>query len=207
MDVWRILDHPVIWGLSRLGLDLSMGLYRERIRLMRRWGVLDGEPSVLDIGCGIGQYSQVTKGHYLGVDLNARYIRYARSKYRRPNAAFRAVDVQVQASELRRFDCVLMVDFLHHVPDDQAVQILRKAATVALRGVVSFEPIMEQTNPVGDWLVRHDRGMFVRPGRRLDALFSEAGAEIVANQLLRIGPLCTKAIFARPTRAAFATAA
>ena len=85
MNPWQVLDNPVVWEVSRIGLNLSFGLYRKRMQRMRDWGVLQANPSVLDIGCGIGQYANVTEGDYLGVDFNQRYIDYAHSKRRRTN--------------------------------------------------------------------------------------------------------------------------
>ena len=89
----HLLDSSIVWGLSRSGLDLSFGLYSRRTALLKRWGVPEGRHSVIDLGCGTGQYSRLTEGPYVGVDMNSRYIDHARRANRRPNVSFRCVDV------------------------------------------------------------------------------------------------------------------
>ena len=207
MSVWDCLDVPLVWDVSRTVLNLSIGLYRERFRLMRRWGLIDGTSSFIDVGCGIGQYSGVTAGEYLGIDLNDRYIRRARLKCGRPKATFRTADAKTLAEEGSRFDAVLMVDVLHHLSDDQAVRLLRTAATIARRHVICFDPVIEQTNPLGRWLVRNDRGDFVRSEARILALFSGVGLPAARQQRLQMGPITTLALLAHPRPLAHSVAA
>jgi len=86
-----------------------------------------GAPSVLDIGCGSGEYATRCAGPYLGIDLSERYIARAQRRFPEANKAFRCVDVTTLWQEQRTFDVVLLVDFLHHLPDEAAVEILQKA--------------------------------------------------------------------------------
>lgn len=198
MTVMAVLDNPVIWELSRIGLNVAFGLYRKGMRVMHEWGVLKGHPSVLDIGCGIGQYSEITEGEYLGVDLNHRWIKYARRRHRRPNQVFRGIDVTALAEEQRGFDLVLMVDFLHHLSEKQCVTTLSHAQQLAQQHVVSFEPISYQPHRVGRWIVENDRGKYVRPFEKLLGLFEESRLTIVKAIEFRLGPINTTAILASP---------
>src|SRR5262249_6961182 len=93
MNFWQLLNNPIIWESSRIGLDFAFGLYQKRYDVLRRWKVLENNPEILDIGCGIGQYSQITQGKYLGVDLNDRYISYATRRRSKANRSFRCQDV------------------------------------------------------------------------------------------------------------------
>lgn len=195
MQPFAFLDHPLVWRLSRLGLDLALGIYRRRFRTLQRWGVLEGDPSVLDIGCGIGQYATVTSGPYLGIDLNPRYVRYAQKRHSGSNRSFRCLDATCLADAGERFDLVLLVDFLHHLPDDAAVQVLRVAAQVARRGVISFEPVLDQTNPFGRWIIAHDRGDYIRPLAELHRLFEVAGVRPTESCPLALGVIQTHATF------------
>jgi SAM-dependent methyltransferase len=207
MSVWAYLDAPLVWEASRKVLDLTFGLYRERFRLLHRWGLIEGTSSFIDIGCGSGQYARVTDGEYLGIDLNDRMIRHARSKRRRPNVTFRTADANALAVEGAHFDSVLMVDVLHHLSDDQAVRLLTTAATVARRNVICFDPITEQTNALGHWVIRNDRGDYIRNESRLLALFSEAGIPPARQQRLQLGPITTLALLAHPRPLASSVAA
>jgi len=201
MNLWHCLDHPVIWEVSRIWLDLAFGLYRKRMNLMRAWGILEGHPSVLDIGCGIGQYATITEGDYLGVDLNDRYITYARRRHRRPNQSFRPMDVTTLREEKRMFSLVLMVDVLHHLSDEQCVVILTTASQLAKPYVVSFEPITHQPHLLGRWIVENDRGSYVRSLEQLHRLLEESRLPIVRSIALRLGPINTRAILCRPEKA------
>lgn len=195
---WKLLNNPVIWELSRTALDLTFGLYRKRIKLMHDWRLLKNSPSVLDVGCGIGQYASITGGDYVGVDLNELYVNYARRRQRQPNKVFRVVDVTLLREEQLSFDLVLMVDFLHHILDAECIQILKTTSQLAKQYVVSFEPITYQPNPIGRWIVEHDRGNFVRPLDKLHALFEESKLLIVESVELYLGPINTRGILCRP---------
>jgi 2-polyprenyl-3-methyl-5-hydroxy-6-metoxy-1,4-benzoquinol methylase len=193
-----VLDRPLVWEASRMGLDVAFGLYRRRQALLARWGLLGGDPSVLDIGCGIGQYASLTRGRYLGVDLNCAYVDHARRRRGDEQHAFRCVDASELVAEGERFDLVLMVDFLHHLPEPAAVSVLATARELVSGHVVSLEPVTEQHNRVGRWFIDHDRGEYMRPHAELLALFAGAGLSIDADEELRLGPIATRAIRSAP---------
>jgi 2-polyprenyl-3-methyl-5-hydroxy-6-metoxy-1,4-benzoquinol methylase len=198
MRLQLILDNPLVWTATRTVFDRLFGLYRKRLDIMEGWGVLGDHASVLDIGCGIGQYARMPASQYTGIDLNARYIDYARRRSRNPRCSFRCVDGRVLLHEESRFDVVLMVDFLHHLPDDDCIGLLRVASRIATRAVLSFEPVVQQPNPLGQWVIDHDRGRFVRPLVELHRLFLRAGLRIDRQQSLMLGPVRTEALLCRP---------
>jgi SAM-dependent methyltransferase len=193
-----VFDRPFVWEASRVGLDLAFGLYRRRRALLERWGLLAGEPSILDVGCGIGQYASLTRGRYVGVDLNCPWIEHARRRRGDERHEFRCVDAAELVAESERFDLVLMVDFLHHLADDVAVTVLGTARELASRHVVSLEPVIEQANRVGRWFIEHDRGGHMRAHGDLLELFGRAGLRVDADEGLRLGPIATRAIRSAP---------
>jgi SAM-dependent methyltransferase len=194
----NVLDRPLVWEASRAGLDLAFGLYRRRRELLRRWGLLEGAPRVLDVGCGIGQYASLTAGEYVGVDLNRRYIEHARRRRGGERREFRLADAAELAAEGERFDLVLMVDFLHHLPDDRAESVLGTARQLARGRVVVLEPVIEQHNRVGRWFIDNDRGEHMRAHASLLSLFERAGFAVEADEELRLGPIATRAIRSAP---------
>ena len=189
-----VLERPLVWEASRVGLDLAFGLYRRRRAVLRSWGLLDGEPSVLDIGCGIGMYASLTSGQYVGVDLNRAYIEHARRKRADERHSFRCADATDLIGEGERFDFVLMVDFLHHLDDRAAVSVLSTARELATGPVVSLEPVTEQTNRLGRWFIENDPGEHMRPHAELLALFAHAGLRLQEDADLKLGPIATRAI-------------
>ena len=193
-----VLDRPLVWEASRVALDLGFGLYRRRRALLARWGVLDGEPTILDIGCGIGQYASLTTGLYVGVDLNCPYVEHARRRRGDERHTFRCIDAAELVAEGERFDLVLMVDFLHHLTDEYATSVLRTAGELAGGHVVSLEPVTEQANRIGRWFIENDRGAHMRRHADLLELFERAGLRVEADEPLRLGPIATRAIRSVP---------
>ncbi len=200
MKILQFLDNPLLWAFTRIGLDFAFGLYRKRIKVMYDWGIIEDHPSVLDIGCGTGQYANITEGEYLGVDLNERYINYARKKASRPNRLFQCMDVTDLYEEECAFDLVLMVDFLHHIPYEQCTHLLTTASRLAKQYVVIFEPITFQPYPLGRWIVEHDRGDHVRSLERLHGLIEESRLKIAKSIQLWSGPINSRAILCHPYR-------
>lgn len=193
MTEWKILDNTIVWELSRSSLDIFFSLYRKRIDKMKNWELLEKDISIIDIGCGIGQYSNMTEGRYLGIDLQPKYIEYCMKKYKNTNKSFRCADAASIASEKSKFDLVLMVDFLHHLSDDSVVKILKDASLLSNRYIVSFEPIIEQVNPIGRWFIDHDRGDYIRPKSSLLNLFRKADLKISESSDMMLGPIRTTA--------------
>jgi SAM-dependent methyltransferase len=193
-----VLDRPLVWEASRAALDLGFGLYRRRRALLARWGLLESGVTILDIGCGIGQYASLTSGRYAGVDLNCAYVDYARRRRGDERHVFRCVDAAELVGEGERFDLVLMVDFLHHLADGAAVSVLRTARDLATGRVVALEPVTEQANRVGRWFIENDRGEHMRPHAALLALFEAAGLAVGADEPLRLGPIATRAVRSVP---------
>jgi SAM-dependent methyltransferase len=154
---------------------------------------------VLDIGCGIGQYSTITAGDYLGVDVNCAYVDHARRRRGGPRRSFKCLDAVDLAREDERFDLTLMVDFLHHLSDEASVAVLGAAGRLARGSVVCFEPVAEQQSRLGRWFIEHDRGGHMRRHAELLGLFGKAGLEVVSDEPLRLGPIATRAIRIVPT--------
>jgi SAM-dependent methyltransferase len=191
----QILDNPIIWEASRRLLDIYLGLYKKRTDTLRKWGCLQSNPSVLDIGCGIGQYADISNEKYLGVDLNERYIKYARKRHQKSNQSFICTDVVTGLHENSKFDLVLMVDFLHHISNDNVASILTAATDLTKEHMVIFEPCPIQIHPVGKWLINHDRGGYMREPARLKELIENVpGNTIIENISLKLGPTISQAI-------------
>lgn len=158
----RIMDKPFMWDLARSTLNLLFGLNRNRVEIPRSWGCLEGSPSIIDIVCGIGQYTEISCGSYLGIDLNEGYINYGRKRHISPNCSFICNNIENLSEEISVFDIDLMIDILHNLPYDDCGTLLNAAAKRSNKYVVSFEPIYTQRRLVGRWFVKQDRGSYIR---------------------------------------------
>ncbi|MDQ2855820.1 MAG: methyltransferase domain-containing protein [Acidobacteriota bacterium] len=78
--------------------------------------------SVLDVGCGAGHnlYALAASGkyHLAGIDVSHKALEMARGLV--PEAEFHLMDVQAQTLDAR-FDLVISLQVIEHIPDDLAV--------------------------------------------------------------------------------------
>jgi 2-polyprenyl-3-methyl-5-hydroxy-6-metoxy-1,4-benzoquinol methylase len=93
---------------------------------------LRGKARVLEVGCGFGLFgcyfaARDARVRWHGLDLNARRIEMARSAAARlglANTKFAVADARETLQLEERFDAVVMMDLLHHIPDHSKRQLL-----------------------------------------------------------------------------------
>ena len=106
MKITDILEYPVVWQSFRKIIDILFGIYRKRKNVIRRFGITN-QVSVIDIACGIGQYSAITNGQYLGIDLNEQYITTAKKLYGNANKKFLRADANTSKISADSYDVAL----------------------------------------------------------------------------------------------------
>lgn len=195
----KLLENATIWVLFRRTLDLVFGIYKRRRKLLAEWDILGKNLSVLDIGCGTGQYSDITTGSYLGIDYNQEYIRRADST-KKPNQTFKTMDVADLAASKAQFDACLLVGITHHLDDNSVKQLLAHCKKVSSKYVIIMDPIQEQTNFVGSWFRDNDRGDYIRRSADQETLIRQSGLDIIACETLYIGPIRSIAFLCSPER-------
>jgi SAM-dependent methyltransferase len=138
---------------------------------------------VLDVGCGPGTNTHCFReADYLGVDINADYIKSARRKHKRP---FVVADVTTYADDAAgKFDFILVNSFLHHVNDADADKILSRLATWLTPGghIHILELVLPGDRSIAQLLANWDRGKYPRPLGDWRALF-EKHLDIVVLEL------------------------
>jgi len=98
----------------------------------------------------------------LGIDINERYIRVARRRYRRE---FLVADVTRSPSQIRgSYDFILLNSFLHHIDTAAVLQILDGLRDLLAPDghVHSIELVLPEKRGLPRWLARCDRGNFPR---------------------------------------------
>ena len=115
-----------------------------------------------------------------------------------PNRSFRCLNVSALLDENLKFDIVLMVDFLHHISDELYIKLLNTTADLANDFIINFEPVIEQTNFVGKWFIKHDRGDYIRTLENFHNIYKKSGLEIIESKKFVLGPYSTRAILAKP---------
>jgi len=135
---------------------------------------------VLDIGCGPGTNApHFSHTDYLGIDLNERYIRDARSRYGGRFQVGDAAKLQVPSHE--KFDFILINSLLHHI-DISATGHLLSHIPVLLTdaGYVHIvELVLPDAFSLPFVMARADRGNYPRPVNEWRHIFNEYFDEVV----------------------------
>jgi SAM-dependent methyltransferase len=162
-----LFDRPAVFDAYQLLVDGGKG---RRIRAFLR-----DVPyaSVLDIGCGTGNWATTARGRYLGVDISIRFVEAARARYAHdPRKQFEVID-PAGRDVPGRFDLVQMVSVLHHLSDEEVRDVLQR---VMRRGrylfVLDLYPI--RWHPLSRLLYAADRGDFIRGPAEQERLIREA---------------------------------
>jgi SAM-dependent methyltransferase len=93
---------------------------------------LRGKSRVLEVGCGFGLFgcyfaARDPRVHWHGLDLSPGRIDMARRAARQlglPNATFAVADARETLALDDSFDAFVMMDLLHHIPDQSKLQLL-----------------------------------------------------------------------------------
>ena len=147
---------------------------------IRRHNDLSQVRRALDVGCGPGTNTRhFASVDYLGIDINERYVGYARSRYGRDFLAADATEFTVPEGE--RFDFVLINSFLHHIPDDAVSRLLAHLSSVLSNdgAIHVLELELPEDRSIARLLARMDRGDHPRSLGRWRELLAESFEPLV----------------------------
>jgi SAM-dependent methyltransferase len=162
-----------------VALQKVVGADRLRYRCIETARLKPGE-TVLDVGCGPAYYFEKLPQpiNYHGFDTEPRYVEWANKKWGGRGATIHLgiFDAQ-QAARLPRVDAVLLLGLLHHLSDDESLQLLELAGQVLAPGgrVVSVDTCFEPTQGrISRWMSQNDRGEYVREPKEFEDLARSA---------------------------------
>jgi ubiquinone/menaquinone biosynthesis C-methylase UbiE len=85
----------------------------------------------LEIGCGTGTFSRALAeraGHVLALDLSPQMVRIARERsHSHPNVEYLEANALDWEWPVARFDCVVSIATLHHLPPAEMLEKMRRA--------------------------------------------------------------------------------
>jgi SAM-dependent methyltransferase len=183
--LYRLAEHAK-------GYELAQRVSRpttERFRALIRSRV-NPSPSenLLDVGCGPGHYRSSFTCQYSGVDINPDYIRMASSRL---DGRFMVMDGTRLAFENETFDHIVSIATLHHLTDEQVIQMVREARRVCKpSGRVHLLDAILPVTPnfaLKRAIFRLDRGEYPRTHEHLCALIAKAGP--ISASEIKAGPL------------------
>jgi SAM-dependent methyltransferase len=157
----RAADWPPLWDAARRVIEAD---FRSHKKVIAR-ELAEREGAVLDIPCGTGMFSPLfPDSAYTGTDLNARYVARARKNF--PSKKFETGDALALPYADGAFQSVLVIGFLHHLPDDavpRAVSELRRVLSPAGRLLLIEDcPTRSRWNLPGKVLQSLDTGDRIR---------------------------------------------
>lgn len=126
---------------------------------------------VLDIGCGTGELAHFIRIPYVGIDTDRVFLPAARRQVR--SGAVLAADGTRLPFRAGVFGSALLIQTLHHLSDDLALEILAESARCARR-VIVVDAIDPKGGPLRRWLHDVDRGKNMRTLQQQEALIGKA---------------------------------
>ena len=99
--------------------------------------------SIIDIGCGNGNWAKVIKKElpdvmYLGVDISSRMIKHA--KKRNPDMNFEVMDIRQGVISNKKFDVAFMYTCMLHIPAIEMENVVNNLKKIAKK-VIFVEPV------------------------------------------------------------------
>lgn len=153
--IYRLFDNPVVFNAYQVLVD--GGKERRIHRFLRNVRYT----TVVDIGCGTGNWAITARGSYLGVDVAREFVESARARYANdPSKQFLELDPTAEALP-GEFDLAQLVSVLHHLSDEEVLALLRRIVPrTRYLFILDLYPI--SWNPVARFLYAADRGDFIR---------------------------------------------
>jgi len=158
----KLSDYPRFFLFCRGLLEANFTVIRKTIR-----DHLGSHPGrkVLDVACGPGAFSDLfPKDAYTGVDLNPKYIRFAKENF---EGQFSVQDARALEFPEGAFDDVLVYGLLHHLDDDDVTAVLAGMKRVLRPGgkalFIEDIPTESRLNLIGHLLHWAENGHYIRP--------------------------------------------
>jgi len=164
----RLLDNPALFYAGRF---ILVGRQLATRRLLREHLGTTPDEVVLDVCCGIGEFAEAVDGTYVGIDWNDKFIDQARRKYQQSSAkTFQVGNAMRLPFPEKHFDKAMLVNALHHFPDDGAVRLLSEIRRVTRRLVLIIDADGTPKGLLRRLLVAIDRGKFMRSLKDLSSV-------------------------------------
>ncbi len=167
----KLSDYPRFFLFCRGVLEANFTAIRDTIREHLRAAP---ETRILDVACGPGAFSDLfPEESYTGIDLNPKYIQYARDNY---EGEFTVQDARALDFPDGTFDEVLVYGLLHHLSDEDVRSVLGGIERVLRPGgralIIEDIPTESRLNFVGHLLHWAENGHYIRSADEYRALLS-----------------------------------
>lgn len=183
----RLLGHPWVFEHIR---PLAVG----GVDMSPAYGRLNCGPHsvILDVGCGTGDaLTHIEEyGEYLGLDTDPVAIEYARTRHAgRPRARFECRTTRPDDFSKFAPTHVVMVGLLHHLSDNEAVELLTMLAdSKRLERAVTLDIVYLRGHFYNNLMAWLDRGRYCRTPALYLELARRARLNVVNHLTVRSHP-------------------
>lgn len=165
----RVMKIPIMYKLVQI-IIAGRGHQLLKKHLLKE--VSGNVKTILDQGCGTGEYSELFKTKkYLGLDNNKLDISYAKKHYKGKFIYGNAIKMDFPDSS---FDCVFAVGLHHHLDNNSVKKAIVEAIRVLKKGgkyiILDATYPRSRLNLIGFILRKMDRGKYVRKMDKMLAL-------------------------------------
>lgn len=168
--VRAILSQPFVYST----LQTMMGAHSSRKSFVKNYVRPFPGMKVLDIGCGPADIlAYLPTVDYWGFDISGDYIRLARKRFGAVGQFHCRQFALEDLETLPLFDVVLASGLIHHLEDDEAINVMQLARRALKPGgrLLSIDPCLDPSqNLIARLLIRGDRGQNVRTRAGYEAL-------------------------------------
>lgn len=166
MSLWyNLFDFPAIYNGVRY---LLLGGKSKMFNHLKKAVDLKVNETLLELGCGPGELSELFDFGYVGLDISERYVKSASKKY--PGKSFICGDAKSYVGG--KFDKILLASFMHHFSEQDLEQIFKNLKSVAKKRVIVLDPV-PFNNPISLFLYKMDRGADIRPLEKQKEIISK----------------------------------
>lgn len=186
----EISKNPYVYNIIQWLLNSKKGRQQMYDAITGRINLKDDHhQTVLDVGCGTGEYSMFFKDGYCGIDNDATYLNYARKKY---GDKFFEMSATALSFPDEKFDYVFCVNLLHHLTDEEVHTTLEEMKRVCKKGgeVYIMDAVYKKMNLIGNLLLFLDPGGNGRTFEKFRADLGEHGFSVLAPKLDYCFPHC-----------------
>ncbi len=161
-----LLENPWISKIQRHSLDgfKVTGLSRILKKISYQ--------SLLDVGCGLGEYSHLKRGKFVGVDNSLPRVKFAKRIY--PSCHFLQGDAVNLPFKDNSFDAVLLANTAHHLSDDQFRDGFLKLLKITRKYFIFDDCVLWDEQPkISKFFYSLDRGTMFRHSRDYETFFKQ----------------------------------
>ncbi len=164
----KITEIPFLYNSIRC--IINGGTFKGKIESLIN---VKEDDSVLDICCGIGYYSSMFKGEYVGVDNDKNHIDYAIKKYSSKQKKFIHQDIQMINFPENSFNKAFMINAVHHFSDEDNIKIFKKIKSFISDEFIIVDADLSSSNFFQTMLLRYDQGVYLRSLKEHKKLVSQ----------------------------------